>query len=249
MNLTDAQREALSRWFESITGAKTATILYAARVLASVRWSLDEIVSQLESAGALQGAARVFVVQALDGKGAEIARVDCKIDPKQGLMLAREDRELATREASATAQAIAASDHRAITATVKAVSDQNAESHSALVAMVSAVGQAGSALMKANAEAMKALSEQNKALSEENAELRADKRRLQENFIEAESIAKSALDEAEKLKQDSKDLVLVIKSAFGGSVMELVKNFAARNPVLGAALTEAPSAEKKPEGN
>lgn len=233
-------QDSITAWLERLAGVVAVAVYYSNKLVTRVGQSggVDgrrAVVDAIEDAASLAGGSRTFVVVALDGEETELARLDVKVDAKALALARTEERELGAREASATAQVIAASDHRAVQATIKAVTEQNAESHTALVSLVRVFGESAGAVLKGNAEVVKTLdaraerdAKEIERVSAENASLRKQNQELQE-------LSDAAMREAEKLKDDSRDLVLLCRAAFGEQFRDVLKAFLANNSSNGAA--------------
>lgn len=233
-------QDALLLWLERLAGVLSVGVWYSNKLVTRVPQlgSVEDrraVVDAIEDAASLAGGARTFAVIATDGEEREVARLDVKVDAKALALARTDDRELSTREATATASVIAATDHRTVQATVKAVVEQNGESHNALVAMVRVFGESAGAILKGNAEALKTLDARSERDAKEIERLSADNSRLRTQNQELQELADTAMKEAEKLKQDSSDLVLLCRAAFGEQFREVMKGFLANNSTNGAA--------------
>ena len=227
-------QDSIIAWLERLAGVASVCVYYSNKLVTRVSQSgsVDDrraVVDAIEDASSLAGGARTFVLVATSGDSDELARLDVKVDAKAIALARTEDRELSTREATATASVIAASDHRTVQAAIKAVTEQNAESHNALVAMTRVFGEAAGAVLKGNAEIVKTLdaradrdAKEIERVSAENASLRKQNQELQE-------LSDAAMREAEKLKEDSRDLVLLCRAAFGEQFRDVMKGFLANN--------------------
>lgn len=232
---------SLATWLERHTDAAAFVIYYGKTLVVRIEHrggggEREAVVAALEDAGSLAGTARTFVVIAVSGDAdRELGRIDVKIDPKSIALAHHADRELSTREATATASVIAATDHRTVQATIKSVAEQNAESHNALVALVKVFGESAGQVLKGNAEVVKTLdaraerdAKEIDRLAEENAKLRTQNQALQE-------IADTAMAQAEKFKGEASDLVLLCRASFGDQFRDTLQNFLANKKASGDA--------------
>lgn len=238
-----AWQASVSSWVSRLVAVSSVSVYYSNKLVSRVPGGAEldaALITTLEEAGSLAGVARTFVLVAHDGDDREVARVDVRFDPKANALARADERELSAREASATAQVIAASDHRTVQATVKAVTEQNTESHNALVAMVRVFGESAGAVLKGNAEALRALDSRAERDAKEIDRLSAENASLRRRSDELQEIADASMREAERLKAEGKDLVLLCRAAFGDKFREVLSGFLANNTnvaeVLGGAI-------------
>jgi hypothetical protein len=224
MNAT--QRDALKTWAESVRDCASFTLAVSGRTIERAS-TVDELLSAIERAVSLSASVRTYQVLATDAAGGELARTDVKLDPKSRELATSAERELAAREASATAAVIASTDHRVVQATIKTLGEQTSESHSALLGMVAAFGKAGGELMNANAQAVKAIDERASRAEARLSKIEADNDALRAENRELLGLLKEALDTAEKHKRDAQDFMVIVRGAFGPKVDELVRGWTA----------------------
>ena len=228
MSLAEAKRDALVSWAASIRAEPHEWRLNLNnRLVTSGAWSIDSLVHAIETASSLNGAARTFVVLAVDSAGDELARTDVRVDPKELARTASAEIERDTRAATATAQVIAATDHKAVSSAFKANSDALSESHNALIKMVAAFGDAGGSMMKANVEVIKTLDARAASDAQRIANLEIELRAEKKRGDTLEDMVEKAIAEAERLKQEQRDFVLMARATFGDKVDDFVKAFAA----------------------
>jgi hypothetical protein len=229
LSLTSDQRDAVMRWAASVSaGAAHWRLVLNNRVVTVGAWDVGSMLDAIETAASLNGAVRTFVLVALDAQSEEIARTDVRVDPKALARAASADVAAQTQHVAATAQVIAATDHKSVSAAFKSNAEALGESHQALIAMVSAFGEAGKAMMQGNAQltaqlAARATSDAQtiERLEREVRELRSSKERL-------EQLAERAMEEAERLKQEQRDFMLFARATFGDKVSEVAANFLAK---------------------
>lgn len=242
--MTPSQSDALKTWASSHVDAVRFDVCITGRRIESAT-SGDGMVAAIERHSSLSATTRTFQIIAFDVQGEELARTEVKVDPRAGELAKSNDRELATREAAATAQVIAASDHRVVAATIKTLGEQVGESHSALLGMVAAFGKAGGELVSAHALAVKAIDERASRAESRITRLEDENDKLREENKDLFSMLKNAVDDAERFKREKDDLLTMVRGAFGPKVDALIAGFAAK------AQTEltpeaSPPAEVKP---
>lgn len=236
--MTPAQRDALSAWAASLADVARYDVCVTGRRIESAS-SSDAMIGAIERASSLSASVRTYQVIALDAQGEELARTDCKVDPRAGELARGAERELASREAAATAQVIAASDHKVVAATIKTLGEQSSESHNALLGMVAAFGKAGGELIGAHAQAVKAIDERASRAEARLTKVEEDNDKLREENRELVSLLKGAIDDAERLKREKDDLITLLRGTFGPKVDALIAGFAAKAQADAAPVASA----------
>lgn len=229
------------RWAAGVSqGAAHFRLVLNNRVVTVGPWQVDAMLDALETAASLNGAVRTFVVIALDAQSEELARTDVRVDPKALARVASEEIDAQTRNVAATAQVIAATDHRSVASAFKANAEALAESHGSLIAMVKAFGDAGSAMMKSNVEVIKTLDTRAANDAQTIVRLESEARELRGKLEALEGLAERAMLEAERLKGEQRDLVLMLRAAFGDEVARMAGNFLTKQQLVEAEKVETP---------
>lgn len=236
--MTPAQSEALRVWGASVEGAARFDVCASGRRIESTR-DVEAMLASLDRASSLSASVRTFQVIAFDAQSEELARTECKVDPRAGELARANDRELATREASATAQVIAASDHRVVAATIKTLGEQTSESHNALLGMVSAFGKSGSEMMVANAAALKATDERAARAESRLSKVESDNDTLRAENRELLAMLREAISEAERAKKERDDLVSLARGVVGPKLDSVIAGFAANAAAAGVPMPAA----------
>lgn len=228
--LQSAQRDALVSWAAQQRGAKAWRITLNGRtVTEGAPFDVDVLVQSIEQASSLSGSTvRTFVVLALDAaaKGDELARCEVRVDPRELARVKADERAAETQHVAATASAIVASDHKSVAKAFEAQSSALAESHSALIGMVKAFGDAGAAMMKGNAAVVETL--ESRALRDAQTIIALEQRArdAEKRSTTFEDLAEAAMKEAERLKGEQRDLILLLRATFGDKVDEALARVA-----------------------
>ena len=156
------------------------------------------------------------------------------MDPRELARVQSAERAGETQHIAATASAIAATDHKAVAKAFEAQSGALGEAHGALIGMVKAFGEAGSSMLKANAATLEAF--ESRAVRDAAAitALEARARAAETRAQQYEDLLETAIKEAERLKTEQRDLVLLLRASFGDSVDTALANLARKT-------TEVPS--------
>lgn len=226
--LRHEQRDALVSWGASIRGAKAWRVTLSGRtVTEGSPFDVDVMVQAIEQASSLAGSTvRTFVVLALDAaqKGDELARCEVRVDPRELARIKSDEDKAATQHIAATASALVATDHRAVAKAFEANSTALGESHSALIGMVKAFGDAGAAMMKGNAAIVEALEARAARDASTIIALEQRARDAEKRAQVFEDMTEQAIKEAERLKGEQRDLILLLRASFGDRVDEALAN-------------------------
>lgn len=225
-------RDGLEAWARRVDAKQPALlcVLRSSRVvLLEQAWPAGEpssVADIVYECAELQGRTVTLTVeaQAVDGKA--IASTECKLDSAALALTRPREGSTEAQRVEAAAAAISATDHKALSQALVSLERHASRSNDTLLGMVSAFGEAGSAMLQAQGQTVAAMSQSIASLQKELEALRAENREIREQRDDAISALKETVALTEKLEKDKGDVGAVARAAFGPTVERMAKDIA-----------------------